>query len=563
MRGNFDRPWRLFSVILVTSMLLAPAVGRADGTDVEDAATPGTAPASFLDDDNAPNRPGMFYERYEPTFYTGFAPRTLDPDRIHLHLGRGNQLRVTVVLSEQVQQSYVRDLATRLRTYRSLIDKGEITLTQNVGFEALEETRQQLGLDQLVAAEPDLSPSALRARNLALMEHLNPGRVFHIEMPIDEVVKRWIANVVPDDHHTMDRARRLELLNAMLPTRLYLSQHQLDKKTTAELEALVAKVGALGGPGVGDVAAIRPDFLKLFERVTGGRYPVEGESLSFVEFTAIYPVGSLNEYTEYKGRQIPLYPTPGRRVLMTHQRSKTVDHIPVIPIYSYSPWLPYMHVGTKMHNSFHTLWWRMRPQEAGFLPAELRTASTTSREGKPYTYLWLLSRGPMSHGCTHVTTGHISELRQILPSHTERLYDVEVFINKSHLFDVFDIDGDFEPEVMGVQYFVAYSLRDKKPDRLRAPVERKAFYDWLYGGELRYDETGRGYFADVNDARFVGPKAVEGAEYRRIPLYEAAYQPEQFQFYRSKPIDFVRELRKVSVSHPFGRDLASGMDSAL
>ena len=43
---------------------------------------------------------GIFYQRYEPTFYTGFAPRTEDPARIHIQIGRGNQVRMTAVLSE-------------------------------------------------------------------------------------------------------------------------------------------------------------------------------------------------------------------------------------------------------------------------------------------------------------------------------------------------------------------------------------------------------------------------------------------------------------------------------
>ena len=55
-----------------------------------------------------PPRYGMYYDRYEPAFYTGFAPRTLDPQRIHLHLGRGNQLRVTVVLGDDVLREYAR-----------------------------------------------------------------------------------------------------------------------------------------------------------------------------------------------------------------------------------------------------------------------------------------------------------------------------------------------------------------------------------------------------------------------------------------------------------------------
>ena len=152
--------------------------------------------------------------------------------------------------------------------------------------------------------------------------------------------------------------------------------------------------------------------------------------------------------------------SPGRRALTTHQRTHTVDHIPTVAVYSYSPWIPYMHVGTKLHNSFHTLWWRMEVDQTGFLPESWREASNESREGGRHTHLWLLSRGPMSSGCTHLTTGHISELRQLLPSETDKLYKVDTFLNRSYDYDVFDIDGDFEPEVMGVGYFVAYSLRN-------------------------------------------------------------------------------------------------------
>ena len=210
-----------------------------------------------------------------------------------------------------------------------------------------------------------------------------------------------------------------------------------------------------------------------------------------------------------------------------------------------------MHVGTCLHNSFHTLWWKLKPQQASFLPEPLRSGRGLNREGKPHRYLWLVSRGPMSHGCTHVNAGHIGEFRQILPSETDRLYDVEVFLNRSHLFDAFDIDGDFEPEIMGVRYLVAYTLRNKKPHQMRAPSERRAFYDWLYGGELKFDDEGGGYFVDVMDAKFAGRKAIEGTKYDRIKLYEAAYEPERVQFFATKPIPFVRELRKVGVHHPF------------
>jgi hypothetical protein len=294
-----------------------------------------------------------------------------------------------------------------------------------------------------------------------------------------------------------------------------------------------------------------PAFAALLERVSNGLYPARDGVVSFDEFTAIYPVGTFNSYTTWNGRSIPQYPTPGRRALTTHQRSETVDHIPIDDAYSYSPWLPYMHVGTNMHNAFHTLWWKMKPAETSFLPAAWKTIDRDRRAEGTYEYLWLLSRGPMSHGCTHLNAGHISELRQLLPSETQKLYSVDAHLNKSELYDVFDIDGDLEPEVMGVRYFIAYSLKDERPYRLRARNERHAYYEWLYGGDLRYDAADHGYFERARDCRFVGRSPVDGAVYDHIALREAAYQPETIQFYQLVDIPFARELRKVGLRYPF------------
>jgi len=529
------------------------AIGRASAPDPRD-----SDPSSLVMADEQPTSYGLFYDRYEPTFYTGFAPRALDPARVHLQIGRGNVLRATVVLSDEVLESYARDLLARYQTIRSLIDGGEMELTQNAAFEPWERRHQELDLAARVAVEDTLAPQALREQNLALMEQLNPGRVFRIRIPLDELVLRWMGRVTAADRKAMDRDRQVELLDALLPTRIHTDRRKLDAGTREALRELVALVPAgEEAPRAEDVARLRPAYEALLQRVSGGRYPVRGDQLEFAEFTALYPIGSLNQYTKYRGREIPLYPTPGRRDLMIHQRTRTIDHIPTVVVYSYSPWIPYMHVGSRMHNSFHTLWWKLRPEGADFLPEELRTTDATTREGKPYRYLWLLSRGPMSHGCTHVNAGHIAELRQLLPAEIPALDNVEVFINKSYLYDVFDIDGDLEPEVMGVKYFVAYSLRNKKPHELRAPNERRAFYDWLYGGEVKYEADGSAYLEDVEDAHFVGAHAARGESYDRIRLYEAEYEPERVQFYAERPIPFVREVRKVGFDRPFSRERAS------
>ncbi len=487
---------------------------------------------------------GLYYDRREPSFYTGFAPRTLDPARIHLHVGRGNQLRVTVVLSDEVLEEYARDLSQRWRTYRTLADAGRLVLTQNRAFDDFERRLRDVDLERLVAAERSISNDALRARNLDLLDRLNPGRVFRIRMPLDDVVRRWVAELRPEDRHRLDDARRLELVNLMLPNRLWVTE--LPSRVAADVDALVARAAA--GASAAD---LRAPFGALLARVSSGRYPVRGDALAFDEFTAVYPVGTFNEYTTWNGRRIPEFPTPGRRTLTTHQRTLTIDHIPTDESYGYSPWLPYMHVGTTMHNSFHTLWWQMEPARTTFLPASWRSVDRDSRDGQPFRYLWLLSRGPMSHGCTHVNAGHIAELRQLLPPEPSELAAVDVFYNQSPLYDVFDVDGDGTPEVMGVRYFVAYTLEDKQPGVLRAPIERHAYYDWLYAGDLAYDAHDQGVFHVVRDARFVGRTAMPGRTYDRIALREAAYEPERVQFYRLVDIPFARELRKVSVHTPF------------
>lgn len=493
-----------------------------------------------------PPRYGVFYDAPEPSFYTGFAPRTQDPAALHIHLGRGNQLRVTEVLSDAVVDEYARDLAERRRTYRALVDSGRLELTQNTAFEAFERRLDALGLDDLASAEGALAPDALRARNLDLIETLNPGRVFRIAIPVRKLAARWIGEldrITGGARASLDAGRRLDLANALLPTRLWLADLPAD--AAAALDDLVRRAPADAGDTAA-VDALVPAYGALLARVGGGRYPVRDGVVRFAEFTAIYPVGTVAAYTTWRGRTIPLYPTPGRRALTTHQRSLVADHIPVEDSYSWSPWLPYMHVTPTMHNAIHTPWWKMGPGDAGFLPASWRQVADGSRDGAPFTKLWLLSRGPMSHGCTHLNTGHIAELRQILPADGNRLYDVEVFLTRSEHYDVFDIDGDLVPEVMGVRYFIAYSLIAGKPDRLRVKNERRAFYDWLYGGDLQW-QGDQGVFHDAHEARFSGRDAREGRGYARILLREAPYQPETVQFYRMIDIPFARALRQVGL----------------
>jgi len=492
---------------------------------------------------------GVFYNRIEPSFYTGFAPRCQDPERIHIHLGRGNQVRVTIALSDKIIDSYISDLAKRYGTYETLIKKGIIRLTQNKGFEKFSRIISNENILKLSDEKGRMDPSEYRKLNLDMLEKLNPGRVFHIKIDFDRQMRQWSTRLMPLLNKEPSIQESLELINDMLPTRVWVTE--LPWRLKEKLQNAITRYGIYVEDRHSAMAwnSFYQATVELFDFATQNIYPVKGKTLDFYEFTAVYPVGTLNQFAEYDGRKIPLYPCPGKRNLIEHQRTKLVDHIPDKQCYGYLPWLPYMHVGKTLHNSFHTLWFQNSTKTNTFIPEEWKQNTKDSRTGKPYSNLWLLSRGPMSHGCTHVNAGHISELRQMLPSPEKLLPEVVTFRNKSNHFDVFDIDGDGKLEVMGVKYFHAYSLKNKKPYKRRAPADRKSFYKWLYVNGYHYDNQGRVIFDEAPTSKFVRTTAYQGEIFKNTPLYEAEYAPETIQFYNRMPIPFVRELRRISSSY--------------
>jgi len=496
---------------------------------------------------------GVFYYRIEPSFYTGFAPRCQDPERIHIHLGRGNQLRVTIALSDEMIDSYLSDLAKRYGTYETLIKKGIIQLTQNKSFEKFSRIISKENVLKLAGEKSRMDPAEYRKISLEIFKKLNPGRVFHIKIDFDRQMRRWSTRLMPLLNKKPSIQESLSLINDMLPTRIWVTE--LSWRLKEKLQNAITLYG-IYVEDLKSAAAWKSFYraaIELFDLATGNIYPVKGKMLDYYEFTAVYPVGTLNQFAKYDGRNIPLYPCPGKRNLIEHQRTKVVDHIPDKLCYGYFPWLPYMHVGKTLHNSFHTLWFQDSTKTNTFIPKEWKQYTKDSRTGKPYPYLWLLSRGPMSHGCTHVNAGHISELRQMLPSAEKVLPEVVTFRNKSNHFDVFDIDGDGKPEVMGVKYFHAYSLKNKKPYKRRAPADRKSFYKWLYVNGYHYDNQGRVIFDEAPTSKFVRKTAYQGEIFKNIPLYEADYAPETIQFYKRMPIPFVRELRRISSSYDDNR----------
>jgi hypothetical protein len=128
---------------------------------------------------------GIFFNNYDPNFYTGFMPRVQEKERIKIHLGRGNQVRVRMVLSEQTIDNYITDQVARHDLYKDLIDKGIVTLTTNTAWEDYDKKFKDEGLADLAQKK---GGADWRETNLHMMQKLSDGRVFHIQRDFNKLL---------------------------------------------------------------------------------------------------------------------------------------------------------------------------------------------------------------------------------------------------------------------------------------------------------------------------------------------------------------------------------------
>src|SRR5690606_10367752 len=101
---------------------------------------------------------------------------------------------------------------------------------------------------------------------------------------------------------------------------------------------------------------------------------------------------------------------------------------------------------------------------------------------------WAVKRGGVSSGCLRLPLGHVWEMRHIFPVQNEKMVQVHFFGNDPRDFDVYDIDGDGDLELMGVEYLISYGLQGtgglakREGANLEIGAEGKlSFYHSLYG----------------------------------------------------------------------------------
>ena len=500
---------------------------------------------------------GVFFNDYDPNFYTGFVPRVQERERIKIHLGRGNQLRIRMVLSEQTIDNYLTDQVARHDLYKEVIDANVIRLTTNTAWETYDRRFTDEGLANLARKKGTISPEEWRELNLRMIATLSPDRLFHIQKDFTQMVDGFATLLKASDPPATLEAK-LDLVNAFFPHRIFLD------RLTAERDAALGELVRLAKTD--NRAAFRPQAEAFFADVTDHLYPVRDGKLDYWEFTSIYAAGTYDKTTTYNGLVIPEITTTGIWPLIPRMHGKgflgMIDYISSEGYYGLMPMLPYEYAGGITYNAIHNTgisnWIAGHP----LLPKEWRTVKEGSRNGKPFNRVAITSRGPVSHGCTRLDSGHLTELREMLPSTSEGMQGIVTYRNLSHCYDVFDLKGDGDDQVMGVQYYIAFRHTNARVmTQIWVQNNREDFYHWLYGDEMTYGPIGAVTFKEVLDGKFVERKALAGRTYRNLKLYEAAYLPETLQFYTINGVDALseegmdlnRELRRVGYGYTVDR----------
>ncbi len=510
-----------------------------------------------------------FYERYPASFYTGFAPRIEEPRRIHFRAGRGNQVRLTAILDEHTVLTYLYYLKKRYDVYGQATAKGLFVTKSTKQLDAYRQIIESPAYNILGTIkdfeDQKLTPEQFYQASLKIITELNPQRVFPIELDLKRALQDWKNKIQayaqnykddPDDMETLKRFLlnlddTLVLSNQMLPGRVnavYLTSEQKD-----QLAAIMSHV--LKHPD--DDAALMKMALDYFKRVTAGKYDfrtVDGGKfvpalrcengdkecrLAYPEFTGVYPNGSVfASATDRSGNPIHLI---RNSALMTFidRPYHDVDHIRKEGYYGYAPKMDWQGIGNGFHN----------PGVSHYLPGMKHLYADLDIPER-YQFLWTVSRGPVSHGCIRLPTGHLWEIRHIFPASPEKLKAMLYFGNHSADYDVFDIDGNGEAEVMGTQYYIAYSVRGASGDDRRrgknfsaADIDKNEFYTNLYGAKNQFVLEGDTYiFTDpyVSYFRKTEPENKQGDVISRqlqgrFPLYEQPYEKDKVQIYRLPP----------------------------
>ncbi len=542
-----------------------------------------------------------FYTHYPASFYTGFAPRVEEPKRIHFRASRGNQLRLTAILDEHTVLTYLYSLQKRYDTYAQAQSKGMLQTKSTNQLDAFRKIVDSPTYN-IKAKIKDfesgkMSKEQFYQASLDTITKLNPHRVFNISIDLRNAFKGWKAHIQRLTQDYKDDTKDIEIIkqhlfkpddtlvvtNEMLFGRVdavYLTEEQTDR-----LAEIVSQVLSDPTDDKTFLALARDYFMDVTQgkydllTVADGKFvpalqcdqPAEECMLSYPEFTAIYPNGSVIASAQDRNKN-PINMIRNNQLMTFMDRSyHDVDHIRREGYYGYAPKMDWEGIGNGIHN----------PGVSHYLPS-MKHLYAELEIPEDYQFVWVVSRGPVSSGCVRMSTGHLWEVRHIFPSSPERMKELHYFGNRSADYDVFDIDGNGTPEVMGSEYYVAYSLQGPSGDAKRkgknfsiAKVTKDEFFSYLYGQRGQFGQDENSYTFEnpyVSHFRKTEADDKKGAVISRplvgtYTLYEQPYEKDKVQIYRLPPKfqkqlsikdnnkstgkQMVRVLGRVSACGPF------------
>lgn len=523
---------------------------------------------------------------YYPSFYVGFAPRSEFPSRIHIRTARGNQTRVSVILDEQTIKDYMYDLVYRDSFYQEAAGGNKPAIDVSVNGSVIP---QMDFFSQIVnssqynirsAVQSSLSPEQLYAKSLETLIALNPGRVFMIDLDLSKEFARWqtvvaelLAGQSPESIFTADAQETVIALNSLVWGRVNI--------TEKPSEALIAKLQSTVRLAMANSPELAQQATELFTLATADKYQIKivdqnGQwapairceqgvcRLRYPEFTAIYPTGSAKAFTKDDfGNSIPLFATPGLWSFLERSYHQ-VDHIRKEPYYGWAPKMDFEAIGNGFHNP------AVRFNGANF-SKETKEALRAPIE---HTQLWAVKRGGVSSGCLRLSLGHVWEMRHIMPVENDKMKQVYFFGNNSTDFDLYDINGDGDLEIIGLEYQITYDTKgssglDKREgeELLLSADSREAYYKGLYGSKNVFEKSGEAFIFNNPEVSF--PSHLDYKQKKtkttyvmtgQYPLYEQVYEQDKVQFYSLPNIDktLIRLMGRVRGCAPDSNKDACG-----
>lgn len=506
------------------------------------------------------------------SFYTGFAPRVQQADRIHVRVSRGNQGRITVILDDQTLYDYLFDLKARADFYQKMLDEKwiDIDMKNKNGNSVHPQSRYFIdivnspvyGISQTVTeletADPaSIDKPALYNKSLDVMKQLNPERLFPMNFDLKQEFSRWLPaamEFVGDDSSVEAIVKKLSanpkdtlvLANDLLFGRI--NAIEITDETRVQMAEVLSAIG--DGKDYED-AGLLMKSVDLFKSLTDGKYDfqvvnAEGQlvpalacdaadncRLSYHEYTTIYPIGSIKSTTRDRhGNVINTYATPGLWQFLS-RRYHEIDNIRSEYYYGLIPKMDYEGIGNGFHNP------------AVRFSAIPKTVKESLGIPQNHAHYWAVKRGRVSHGCNRMSAGHVWEVRNIFPVENDKATQVYYYGNDPKDFDLFDIDGDGNLEVMGVTYYISYNARGSswasKREGANLDVKLRGtegFYKHLLGAKkvftygedaITIHDPSISYFSkkDFRKKRTIS-KIIEGD----FPLFEQTYARDKIQFYR-------------------------------